>query len=84
MNTNEIMKKAWEDFTKLTKVPVERAIGLFETKEGWTVTLEGLERRAIPDTMDILGIYDVRVDKECNLIGFERKRLRKRGETEGE
>ncbi|MEI6157796.1 MAG: gas vesicle protein GvpO [Atribacterota bacterium] len=84
MNASEIMKKAWEDFIKLTKVPVERAIGLVETKEGWTVTLEGLERRAIPDTMDVLGIYDVRVDKEGNLVGFERKRLRKRGETEGE
>ena len=46
------------------------------------ISLEALERKAIPDTMDILGIYEVSVDSECNLLCFERKRLRKRGETE--
>jgi hypothetical protein len=34
--------------------------------------------------MDVLGLYEVRLDNEGNLLGFERKRLRKRGETEQE
>jgi hypothetical protein len=42
---------------------------------------EVLERQAIPATMDILGVYAVRLDNEGNLLSFERKRLRKRGET---
>ena len=41
-----------------------------------------LERKAIPDTMDVLGLYEVRLDSEGTLLGFERKKLRKRGETQ--
>ena len=82
MNTDEIIKKAQEEFARLSKIPVDGVIGLTKTEEGWVVSLEGLERRAIPDTMDVLGLYGVRLDNEGNLLGFDRKKLRKRGETE--
>ena len=82
MNTGEIIKKAQEDFARLSKIPVDGVIGLSKSEEGWVVSLEGLERRAIPDTMDVLGLYEVRLDNEGNLLGFDRKKLRKRGETE--
>ena len=48
------------------------------------MTLEALERRAIPDTMDILGIYEVHLDNNGSFLSFERKRLRKRGDTKEE
>ena len=82
MNADEIIKKAQEDFARLSKIPVDGVVGLAKTEEGWVVSLEALERRAIPDTMDVLGLYEVRFDTEGNLLGFERKKLRKRGETE--
>jgi len=82
MNADEIIKKAQEDFARLSKIPVDGVVGLSKTDEGWVVSLEGLERRAIPDTMDVLGLYEVRLDNEGNLLGFDRKKLRKRGETE--
>jgi len=84
MNTDGIIKKAQEDFARLSKIPVDGVIGLSKTDEGWVVSLEGLERRAIPDTMDVLGLYEVRLDNEGNLLGFDRKKLRKRGETKEE
>jgi len=84
MNADKIIKKAQEDFARLSKIPVDGVIGLSKTDEGWVVSLEALERRAIPDTMDVLGFYEVRLDNEGNLLGFERKKLRKRGETEEE
>jgi hypothetical protein len=84
MNADEIIKKAQEEFARLSKIRVDGIIGLAKTDEGWVVSLEGLERRAIPDTMDVLGLYEVRLDNEGNLLGFDRKKLRKRGETEGE
>ena len=82
MNTNEIIKKAQEEFAGLSKLPVSAVIGLAKREEGWVVSLEALERKAIPDTMDVLGLYEVRLDSEGNLLGFERKKLRKRGGTE--
>jgi len=84
MNTDGIVKKAQEDFARLSKMPVDGVIGLSKTEEGWVVLLEALERRAIPDTMDVLGVYEVRLDGEGNLLGFDRKKLRKRGETKEE
>jgi len=82
MNVDEVTKKAQEDFARLSKIPVDGVIGLSKTDEGWVVSLEALERRAIPDTMDVLGLYEIRLDDEGNLLGFDRKKLRKRGETE--
>ena len=82
MNVDEVTKKAQEDFARLSKIPVDGVIGLSKTDEGWVVSLEALERRAIPDTMDVLGLYEIRLDDEGNLLGYDRKKLRKRGETE--
>lgn len=84
MKTDEIVKKAQQEFTKMSKTPLEGTIGLSKAEEGWVVLLEAVERKAIPDSMDVLGIYEVRLDDEGNLLGFERKRLRKRGDTHEE
>jgi hypothetical protein len=81
MNADEIVRRAQEDFARLSKLPVRGVIGLSKLDGGWVVSLEALERRGIPDTMDVLGLYEIHADSEGNLLGFERKRLRKRGET---
>ena len=79
-----ILKRAQEEFNRLGKTPDNGVIGMTKTEEGWTVLLEVLERKAIPDTMDMLGLYELHLDNEGNLLGFDRKRLRKRGETNEE
>ena len=73
MNTDGIIKKAQEDFAKLSKMPVDGVIGLSKTEEGWVVLLEALERRAIPDTMDVLGMYEVRLDSEVTSSALTEK-----------
>jgi len=84
MNANEVVKKAQEEFVRLGKTPANGVTSLTKTEEGWTVLLEVLERKAIPDTMDVLGLYELRLDDEGNLLGLDRKKLRKRGETHEE
>ena len=84
MNADEVTNKAQEEFAKLSKLPINAVIGLSKTEEGWVVSLEAVERKAIPDTMDVLGLYEIRLDSEGNLQSFARKKLRKRGETEEE
>lgn len=81
MKVDEIIARAQEDFARLGKATVERVTGFSKTEEGWAITLEAVERKAIPDTMDVLGLYQVRVDDKGDILGFERKKLRKRGET---
>lgn len=82
MNATEVVKKTQDEFAVLSKLPVSACVGLSRTEEGWIVSLEAIERKAIPDTMDVLGVYEVIVDNNCNLLRFERKRLRKRGQIE--
>jgi hypothetical protein len=82
MNANEIIEKAQAGFARLSKMPVSGIVGLSKTQEGWLASLETVERKAIPDTMDVLGLYEIHLDNEGNLLGFDRKKLRKRGETE--
>jgi hypothetical protein len=82
MNANEIIKKAQDEFAQLSQLSVNAAVGLSRAEEEWVVSIETVERKAIPDTMDVLGLYEVRMDSDGNLTGFERKKLRKRGETE--
>jgi hypothetical protein len=84
MNANEVINKAQEEFVRLGKTPANGITGLSKTEEGWAILLEALERKAIPDTMDVLGLYELRLDNEGNLLGLDRKKLRKRGETQEE
>lgn len=84
MDLSQLAKKAQEEFAGISNLLVEGVVGITKKEEGWVISLEVLERRAIPDTMDILGLYEVYLDPEGNLNGYERKRLRKRGDTEEE
>ena len=81
MNANEVVEKAQQEFVRLGKKPADGVTGLSKTEEGWAVLLEALERKAIPDTMDVLGLYELHLDNEGNLLGLDRKKLRKRGDT---
>jgi hypothetical protein len=82
MNASEAIEKARKEFVVLGKTPANGIAGLSKTEEGWTILLEALERKAIPDTMDVLGLYELRLDNEGTLLGLDRKKLRKRGETQ--
>lgn len=57
------------------------ALGFSHDEEGWHVSLEMLERRAIPQHMDLLAKYDVLLDEEGNIVKFERGDLRSRSEA---
>ncbi|HCU22328.1 MAG TPA: hypothetical protein DF698_05470 [Candidatus Atribacteria bacterium] len=82
MNAEEAIKKAREDLSLLAQLSVERVVGVSRMDGQWVVSVEGLERKSIPETMDVLGRYDVFLDENGGLISFERKNLRYRGNTD--
>ena len=82
MNANEIVIKAREEFAGLGKKSADGIAGFSKTEEGWSILMEAVERKGIPDTMDVLGLYEIHLDNEGNLLGMNRKKLRKRGETQ--
>ena len=50
--------------------------------DGWKVTLEVLELRRIPDSTDVLGSYEVAVDKKGELVAYHRTRRYPRNQVE--
>lgn len=53
-------------------------IGVKKAGKGWQVTLEVLERKAVPDSQDILGKYELKLDQSGELLGYKRVELRRR------
>lgn len=81
IKSNELVSMVKKEFTGLTNLPVDAITGLSKDDGVYTVLLEALERKAIPDSMDVLGIYEVHLDNEGTILSFKRKRLRKRVDT---
>ena len=47
---------------------------------GWRVTAELIERRGVPDTNDLIGVYEVHLDGAGSVMRYERTRMRRRGD----
>lgn len=58
--------------------------GITATDDGWQVTLEVVERSAVPDTQDILGRYEIDLDSDYSPTGYRRLERFRRGDTERE
>jgi hypothetical protein len=52
------------------------------TEHGWRVCVEVVELRRIPDTSDILALYETEVGGDGELVSFRRIRRYPRGRTE--
>lgn len=78
----ELAQKAKGRVEQVTGLKASSVTGVAQDEEGhWVVTLEMLEKKSIPDSMDILGTYEVKMDGEGKVLDFARTRLRRRGDT---
>ncbi len=82
VNPVEILEKARLQFGLLCSYPVNSIVSFSNVEDGYLVTLEALERKAIPETMDVLGLYELHLDTDGNVLEFSRIKLRKRGDTD--
>ncbi|MDP2934432.1 MAG: gas vesicle protein GvpO [bacterium] len=81
MEIKEIIEQAKKSLADLTGFTSPAGIGFKPEKEGWTVTVQIVEKKSIPEGMDVLGIYEICLDAKGNLLGYQRKALKKRGDT---
>jgi hypothetical protein len=81
MESNDVVTVVKREFTGLTNLPINCITGLCKEDGQYVVSLEAVEKRSIPDAMDLLGAYQVRLDSNGVLVSFERKKLRKRGDA---
>ncbi|WP_258934010.1 gas vesicle protein [Nesterenkonia pannonica] len=65
-------RKAREQFESLVGRTPESIIGVQKTSEGWTVSMEVVESRRVPDTADLLAEYEVSLSPDAELLGYSR------------
>lgn len=66
---------------KYIRKELETITGVEEVGGEWRVTVEALERKAVPDSQDLLGRYEIKLNKNGELIGWTQKIIRKRCDT---
>jgi hypothetical protein len=65
-------RRARDEFPDVSDIPVERVSAVDRTEKGWQVTLEALELRRIPETMDVIGVYEVDLTARGQVSGWRR------------
>lgn len=76
----DVGDKALDQIEYLLKRKAQGVVGISREGGYWNVQVEVLERRAVPDIMDILGIYDMKLDLGLNTMEYRRVGLRHRGD----
>lgn len=74
-----IARSAAEQLAQLTGRVPESVIGIERDDDLWTVDLEVVESRRIPDSTDVLATYRVQMDTDGELVGYHRARRYIRG-----
>jgi len=68
----QVAEAASEQLAGLVRKPVEAVTGLARNDDGWLVSLEVVEMRRVPETTDVLALYEVEVDDDGNLTSYRR------------
>ena len=62
----------------ILKMRVSTITSVMPENDQWRVSVELVERRGIPDTNDVLGLYELRLDAAGNVLRYERTLMRRR------
>ena len=78
-------RRAAEEIVALTRREPEGIVSVERDPDGdgWRIGVEVVETRRIPDSADILALYEVRVDRHGELAGFRRVGRYGRGQLHG-
>lgn len=76
---SQIASSAARQLLELAGKEAEGVAGIQRSEDGWTVLVEVIEVRRIPDTTDVLALYEVEVDDDGDLLGYRRVRRYVRG-----
>ena len=80
----QVAARAAQQLLELTGKESEGVTGLGKGDDGWTVEVEVVEVRRIPNTTDVLALYEVTTDERGDLLGYRRLRRYARGTPGGE
>ena len=80
MDIKELSEQAKSQLAEITGLKPITVTGVLKDGQGWHIDLDMLEMSRIPTATDVLGNYEALLDDDGNMLRFERKRTRLRGE----
>ncbi|MBV0901943.1 gas vesicle protein GvpO, halophile-type [Haloarcula salina] len=78
----EIRRKAESVAAELIERPLDGVVEVYADDDGWIAVVEVVERRAVPDTQDILGCYELTFDGDGTVTGYRRRSRYRRLDTD--
>ena len=81
MTVPKLIERAREQLSEVIGLKLSSTLGASKDDQGWRISVEMIEKKSIPDGMDILATYEARLNDEGELLEFSRKKLRKRIDT---
>ncbi|HEX9911753.1 MAG TPA: gas vesicle protein GvpO [candidate division Zixibacteria bacterium] len=86
VNVSKLIRQTRQELAEATGLKLSSTLGVSKDDKGWLISVEMIEKKSIPDGMDILATYEARVNDEGELLEFGRKKLRRRIDivTEGQ
>jgi hypothetical protein len=83
VQVGDLVQRARRQVSELTGLPAESVTGLNRAGDDrWVVTVEALELARVPNTMDVLGTFEVTISDDGELLGLRRLGHRRRSSTE--
>lgn len=61
----------------------ESVVSMSKEAKGWKAAVEVLERKAVPDTQDLLGRYELTLNEDGELLGYKQVLVRRRQDRLG-
>ncbi|HTE59806.1 MAG TPA: gas vesicle protein GvpO, partial [Solirubrobacteraceae bacterium] len=78
-----LVQEARRHVSELTGLRAETVTSLNRAGDDrWVVTVEMLELERVPNTMDVLGTFEITLSQDGELLGFRRVGHRRRSSTE--
>ncbi|WP_333776741.1 gas vesicle protein GvpO [Saccharopolyspora oryzae] len=68
----EVARMAVRQVYELTGRQPEGVTSLERSETGWVVDVEVVESRRVPDTADILAVYEAELDEDGDLVSYRR------------
>lgn len=80
----KINNEAMSAIRTLVKKQPLSVISVNKAGTNWEALVEVLEREAIPDTQNLIGIYKMSFDSAAKLLGYKRVEMRRKGDVGSE
>lgn len=81
MDLKEAADRAVRELETLVNKEACGVVRAFQKDGKWYVDVEMLERRALPDSQDLLATYEIVLNGDGQVAQYERKRMRRRMEA---